>query len=259
VEEVHLWRGSTEQRALRERLGRAGQFAYFDQQLGHPDWSQKLVLDFGGNAGNLLRDPACAIRLENYFCLDVIPDAVEAGREMFPRGHFIHYDRYNCSFNPGGAKDLPLPDLGFKFDVVLAFSVFTHIARGEMCELVDQLRAQLARDGLLAFTFIDPHARSGLDAYEGSNLQWRLERSFESFPTLDLESLLKKARGASWCSLVNGRELFVDSDGVWDGDAESCMTYNVFYTAETIERLFPNAIILPPVNGEMQHCCIIRA
>ena len=34
--------------------------------------ADKRVLDFGGNKGNLLLDPACTIRHEDYYCLDII-------------------------------------------------------------------------------------------------------------------------------------------------------------------------------------------
>src|ERR1051325_1447096 len=108
MEEVHRWRGSAEERATPARdLGR---FTYFDQQLGHPNWRGKRVLDFGGNKGNLLLDPACAIRHQDYYCIDVISEAIEEGRKSFPDAYFVHYDRHNCSFNPDGVRDLPVPD-----------------------------------------------------------------------------------------------------------------------------------------------------
>jgi hypothetical protein len=64
MEEVHLWLGSAEQRALRSQLARSGQFAYFNQQLDYPDWSRKAVFDFGGNAGNRARrsDPRSTMK-----------------------------------------------------------------------------------------------------------------------------------------------------------------------------------------------------
>ena len=102
IEEVHLWRGSPEQQALRSQFVKTTQFAYFDAQLDHPNWHGKRVLDFGGNKGNLLLDPTCAIRHHDYYCLDVIREAIEEGRKTFPDAHFVHYDRYNCSFNPDG-------------------------------------------------------------------------------------------------------------------------------------------------------------
>lgn len=245
IEEVHLWRGSAEQQALRSQFVKAGQFAYFDKQLDHPAWSGKRVLDFGGNKGNLLRDPACTIRHQDYYCLDVIREAIEEGRKTFPGAHWVHYDRYNCSFNPDGATGLPVPDLGVEFDFILAYSVFTHTTLTEMKELVGQLQGLLAFDGKLVFTFIDP--------YWNGNLRWRLEQ--RNSPDR-VESLLAQSRNARWCSLVDGSELYVENSGNWDPKTE-CMTYNVYYTEEFLREQFSTAEIKAPVNDERQHCCII--
>jgi len=246
IEEVHLWRGTEEQRAMRAQLVKATQFAYFDAQLDHPDWQEKRVLDFGGNKGNLLLDPACTIRHENYFCIDVIREAIEEGRKIFPEANLFHYDRYNCSFNPEGVVDLPVPAWGVEFDFILAYSVFTHTTLEEMTDLVGQLRASLAPGGVLAFTFIDPHWES--------NLRWRLEK----YNSADrIEALLAQSRNAGWCSLVNGTELYVNSSGAWEDAPENCITYNVYYTENFLREQFPGAKIKKPVNGEMQHCCEI--
>jgi hypothetical protein len=207
------------------------------KQLGHPNWRGKRVLDFGGNKGNLLLDPACTIRHQDYYCLDVIGEAIEEGHQTFPDANFIHYDRYNCSFNPEGVRELPVPDLGVEFDFILAYSVFTHTTFEEMKELVAQLR-QHGRT--VAFTFIDPQ-------WNG-NLRWRLEKHN---PQDRVETLL--SREMQWCSLVNGTELYVNSSGVFD--FQDCMTYNVYYTEDFMRAQFPNATIEKPVNGEMQHCC----
>jgi SAM-dependent methyltransferase len=244
IEEVHLWRGSAEQRAMRSQLVKATQFAYFDAQLDHPDWRGKRVLDFGGNKGNLLLDPACTIRHENYYCLDIIRDAIEEGRKTFPQANWFHYDRYNCSFNPEGVVDQPVPAWGVEFDFILAYSVFTHTTWEETKDLVGQLRARLAPGGVLAFTFIDPQWES--------NLRWRLEKRNS---TDRVEALLAKSRDADWCSLVNGTDLYLNNSGAWDPASENCITYNVYYTENFLRAQFPGAQINKPVNGEMQHCC----
>ena len=243
IEEVHLWRGTPAQQALRPQFVKTTQFAYFDEQLDHPDWSGKRVLDFGGNKGNLLLDPACAIRHPDYYCLDVISDAIDEGRGMFPDAHFIHYDRYNCSFNPEGIRDLPVPDLGVKFDVILAYSVFTHTTFEEMTDLIAQLQQRLAPGGMLAFTFIDPH-------WEG-NLRWRLQKRNSAHR---VEALLEQSRDAQWCSLVNGTELYVNSSGECDSQTGDCITYNVYYTERFMREQFPDGTIKKPVNDERQHC-----
>ncbi len=258
MEEVHLWRGSAEQRALRARLRKSGQFAYFKRQLDWLDWDDKTVLDFGGNAGNLLLDADGAMRPENYYCLDVLREALAEGGRKFPRAHWIHYDRYNCSFNPEGVAGLPVPELDVEFDAILAYSVFTHTGLEEMRELVGQLETRLKPGGALAFTFIDPHFNSHPETGGGNNLKWRLERARETNPMVDVESLLARSRGAAWCALVDGTELYIDGDGVWDDEALTCMTYHVYYTTEFMRREFPRATIRPPLNGDMQHCCIIR-
>jgi SAM-dependent methyltransferase len=258
MEEVHLWRGSPEQRAMRSQLARSGQFDYFDHQLNHPDWDNKIVLDFGGNAGNLLRDRARTIRPENYYCVDVLTEALAEGRKNFPTAHWVHYDRYNCSFNPDGARDVPVPDLGVQFDFILAYSVFTHTTREEMKGLIEQLQRQLAPNGILAFTFIDPHFKPWPLTYEGSNLRWRLEKFRETDPDLDIDQLLEQSRNASWCALVNGNNLYIESSGVWDDQIQSCITYHVYYSVKFLQGEFPGAAILHPVNREMQHCCITR-
>src|SRR6185503_2146761 len=153
----------------------------------------------------------CAIRHQDYYCLDVIREAIEEGRKTFPDAHFVHYDRYNCSFNPDGVRNLPVPDLGVEFDFILAYSVFTHTTFAEMKELVAQLRQ---RGATLAFTFIDP--------YWNGNLRWRLEKHNSRDR---VETLL--SRELQWCSLVNGTDLYVNSSGNWDSQAEDCITYNV--------------------------------
>jgi hypothetical protein len=256
MEEVHLWRGTPEQRALRSSFRKFGQFHYFDQQLGHPDWTAKTVLDFGGNQGNLLVDSNTRIRPQDYYCVDVIIEAIDEGRTQFPEAHWVHYNRYNCSFNPEGTVDILIPELGVEFDFILAYSVFTHTAREEMHDLVGQLRARLKPRGTLAFTFVDPHHSSWPATYPGNNLRWRLESARGTKTSVNVAGLLEKARGAAWCALVDGTELHVESDGI-DG-LQQLMSHHVFYTAEFLQQEFPDAKILPPVNGEMQGCCLLR-
>ncbi|HEY0157919.1 MAG TPA: class I SAM-dependent methyltransferase [Thermoanaerobaculia bacterium] len=274
MQEVHRWRGTPEQRAVRDQVRKLGQFAFFDRQLGHPDWRGKKVLDFGGCDGNLLRNPDCTIAHEDYYCLDVVKEAIEEGRKAFPSAHWFHYDRYNCAFNPDGVRDAPVPDLGVAFDVILAYSVFTHTTREEMHDLVAQLRAKLAPGGAFAFTFEDPHYRPYPDVFDGNNVEWRMGASVprsssgSSVPRPEQNAPRGTPRNprnpeelehADWCSLVNGTHLHLNGNGEWRDESSLCMTYDVYYTPAFIQREFPDATVLPPVNGEMQHCCVLRS
>jgi SAM-dependent methyltransferase len=256
--EVFLWRGTPEQRAQRSLSGKAGRFSYFDQQLDHPDWASKTVLDFGGNEGNLLLDRDCTIRHDRYYCLDVLGDALEVGRGRAPEAHWVHYDCYNRSFNPGGIPDLPIPDMGVSFDIILAYSVFTHTTREEMHSIVDQLLRMLARDGVLAFSFLDPFYEHGARHPQTSNLYWRLTQSARGDSGVSVEHLINQSHGAKWCSVIDGSELYVNNNGIWPDEPQACRNYDVFYSVGFIRQEFPGAVIRAPVSDHKQHCCLIR-
>jgi SAM-dependent methyltransferase len=239
---------------------RSGQFTYFALQLGEFMWRGKDVLDFGGNIGNILRDPNSTIDPERYWCIDVVKDAVEKGKRLYANSHWLFYNRYCFFFNPYGIPHLKLPDIEQRFDYIVAYSVFSNTSRTDMIELVGELRNLLKSGGALAFSFIDPHYHSWPDEYDGNNLQYRLKRiKAEENPDVDTETIMKKARHAEWCLLVNDADLYVETEEIEPCPPEQQKSCHVFYTAEYMKSLFPNATILPPVNGEMQHCCIIKA
>ncbi len=243
---------------------KTGQFTYFSQQLGERDWRGKNVLDFGGNIGNMLRDPDSTIDHERYWCVDVVKESIESGKAAFPKAHWVFYDRYCFFFNPYGIRQLKLPAILHSFDYIVAYSVFTNTSRTDMFELVDQLKACLAERGALAFTFIDPHFHAWPDRYDGNNLRWRLDREIflekEKGNTLDIDvrELCERARDASWFVLVNGEDLYLETEAVKNYEPEQQRTYHTFYSVDYMQSLFPQATILPPANDEMQHCCVIR-
>ena len=238
---------------------KSGQFSYFSKQLYQQNWRGKYVLDFGGNIGNLLRDPNSTIDEDRYWCLDIVKEALERGRLAYPKAHWIFYNRYSFAFNSGGIRGLPIPPLDHKFDFIVAFSVFTNTKPSEMFELVEQLKANLFDDGVMAFTFIDPnHWSQG--GYHGSNFQWRLEEERRRGLIGEEEkyALLRRAQFAQWFMLVNGRYLYVETESIDDNLPEEQRTCYVFHTEEYMREHFPDAPILPPVNNEMQHCCVLR-
>jgi len=243
---------------------KTGQFTYFAQQLGESNWRGKNVLDFGGNVGNILRDPNSTIDHARYWCIDVVPESIEKGKTEFPDAHWIFYDRYCFFFNPFGIRDLSLPPLEQRFDFIVAYSVFTNTPRTDMLQLVKQLEDKLAPGGALAFTFIDPHYHSWPDSYPANNLVWRLER--EIFLEgqkgikleIDIPALSERARDASWFVLLNGERLYLETEDVPEYEPERQRTYHTFYTVDYMRSLFPQATIAAPANDEMQHCCVIR-
>src|SRR6185436_639534 len=119
-----------------------------------------------------------------------------------------------------GTRDLALPELDPTFNYIVAYSVFTNTPRSDMLQLVDQLKDRLADDGALAFTFIDPHYHSWPDRYPANNLVWRLEREIflekEKGNTLDIDvcALAERAQDSAWFVLVNGEDLYLETEDI---------------------------------------------
>jgi SAM-dependent methyltransferase len=234
---------------------RETQFVYFDQLLDHPVWSGCKILDFGGNVGGFLAGAGDYVDHDDYWCLDVTKDAIEQGQYNFPRAHFVHYNRYSSYFNPDGVPYLPVPDLGLKFDIIMAFSVFTHMHRNEMIELVEQLRSKLKpRRGVLAFTFYDPSFDQSLSdpaLPRGTGVLSMFENSSDD-PCASLR--------LGWCVIVDGQL-------VLEPGKEFCQqkrrgrpgeSYTSYFTSSYMRSLFPNAEVRLPVACETQHCCVLR-
>ena len=239
---------------------RTRQFTYFANQLRDPVWQGKDVLDFGGNIGNMLRDPNSTIDVERYWCIDVDNDALAIGRSSYPQAHWVWYNRYCFFFNPRGLPHVKLPAISQRFDYIVAYSVFPNTLATDMLELVDQLLPLLKSNGKLAFTFIDPYHRSWPHWYDGDNFLYRLEKiRVEENPYIDIDTTASKARNAKWFALVNGKDLYVETENIQPCEPEQHVSCYMFYTVDYMKQLFPSATILPPANNEMQHCCILTS
>jgi SAM-dependent methyltransferase len=233
---------------------RLTQFPYFDELLGRPVWKGKKILDFGGNVGTFLDSAGENVDHENYWCVDLNPAVIAHGRALFPRAHFVHFNRYSSQYNPHGIRHLPVPDCGaVKFDLVLGFSVFTHVDQKEMVELVTSLRRMLSADGVLAFTFFEP-------GYDRSLSDPSLPRGSTVLRNLGARRNNQIVHRARWFVVIDN-QLFIEP-----GDALCHQTrsgrplesFCSFFTAEHMKSLFPGAEIYAPVQREWQHCCVLR-
>ncbi len=237
-----------------------GLFTYFSIQLGDSVWRGKNVLDFGGSIGAILRDPDSTIDEERYWCLDVNKEAIERGKADYPRAHWVFYNRYCFEFNPLGIPNLPIPDLRQTFDYIIAFSVFTNNTVTDLLQLVGQLESMLAPRGALAFTFLDPFYPISPGQ---SVFHLRLERELEkgNITPAEMKDLLGRAQGAKWFILVNGSDLYIETEEIRRYEPHQKKSCYSYHTREYIKSLFPHAMILPPLNSSnnmRQACCVIR-
>jgi SAM-dependent methyltransferase len=242
---------------------RVTQFGYFNEILDRPDWKASKILDFGGNVGSFLTSADGAVNHDDYWCLDLNRSVLEIGRREFPDAHFVHYNRYSSQYNPDGVRNLAVPDLGLKFDVIMAFSVFTHTHPSEMIELVGQLRELLAPAGALAFTFTDPsydRTLSDPSLPAGTDVRKMLQWQQAENPSLEIEWMVEAAFGSKWCLLIDDK-LYIEP-GIEFSHQERRgrpnESYCSYFTVDYIASLFPEAKVFPPVSPEWQHCCVIR-
>jgi SAM-dependent methyltransferase len=248
------------------------QYSFFDAVLGQPSWRDLHVLDFGGNIGNLLNDPASDILPERYWCIDVTRSAIERGRAVQPRAHWLDYDRYNPAFNREGTPGLAIPATSQPFDVIVAYSVFSHTSETEMIELVAELRRRLAPGGMLAFSFIDPlfdpsqrEDTAAEPGFHSTNLEWRLRKENKQ-PGLNVAVELERVAGAKTCTLVNENDLYVDHEPLREYGPREIRSFLTFFSAAYMQTLFPDARVAPPPLGvygpphpiaEYHHCCVL--
>ena len=231
---------------------RLTQFSYFDELLGHPVWKGRKILDFGGNIGTFLESAGDNVDHEDYWCIDLNKAVVAQGRLSYPRAHFVHYNRYGPQYNPKGVRYLPIPDLAIKFEIILAFSVFTHVDRSEMVELVGSLRNMLAPEGVLAFTFFEP-------SYDRSLSDPALPPGSSVLRNLGARGTSEVVKRSQWFVVIDD-DLYVDP-----GDSLCHQTrvgrplesFCSFFSADFMVSLFPGATVHPPVSREWQHCCIL--
>ncbi|HEX8150553.1 MAG TPA: class I SAM-dependent methyltransferase [Pyrinomonadaceae bacterium] len=246
---------------------RETQFDYFDQLLGGRDWKGSKILDFGGNVGGFLVSAGDRVNHEDYWCLDLNRQVLRLGSAQFPRAHFRHYNRYSSQYNPDGIRHFPIPDLGLRFDVIMAFSVFTHAHRDEMLELVAQLRERLTPRGVLAFTFTDPgYERTLSDPTlpPGTDVRkmlgWR-KAANPALTTEEIEEMVETARRSDWCLLIDER-LYVEPGAEFSNqerEGKPWESYCSYFKVDYMKALFPEARVLPPVSPEWQHCCIVSS
>lgn len=246
---------------------RMDQFRCFDEQLGHPEWAHKRVLDYGGNVGNILLDADCTIEPWNYWSLDVSRDAIVEGRRRHTDAHFVFYDRYHCEYNPTGIPNLPIPDLGTTFDYILARSVLTHMTRAQTKGVAADLYAILTPGGTLAMTFMDPHwtppegwARKE-ESPERSNLRWRLDIGHTKDPSVDVESVAQRAERSQsqWLTLLDEGELVLDGDEAEHAKERPHRAFVTFCTVQHMKQVLPHARIEPPIPPDRHHCALIHS
>jgi trans-aconitate methyltransferase len=123
---------------------------YFFEKYVNCELTTK-ILDFGSNWGNYINSNPGLFDNKNYTGLDVDSHALAEGKRRFPEANWVWYNRYNPVYNPTGEK--VLPSLDTAFDLIVSYSVFTHMSLEDMLETLDYLYEQLSPRGTICFSY----------------------------------------------------------------------------------------------------------
>lgn len=111
----------------------------------------KEILDFGGGTGIFL-DFRPDIDPRLYTCIEVNAKRVEEGKRQYPLANWSWYNRHNSVWNPYGIKGL-LPNIDKKFDIAIAYGVFSNTTVEDMFELLGWMYSKLKVKGEVWFSF----------------------------------------------------------------------------------------------------------
>lgn len=150
------------------------------QELSLPTLGSTRILDVG--CGTKLAQAIVnrGIDVARYVGLDVYRPMIEflASQVSDPRLSFHHVDFHNEMYNPGGHEMRPDEALPVgedsRFDAIVLFSVFTHLAPHDYRTMLQILRRYVAPEGRLLYTlFIDPMPSADFrDAVPEKPLLW---------------------------------------------------------------------------------------
>lgn len=111
----------------------------------------KTILDFGGSFGNLIETSSEKINPMHYTCIDVDQSSLKLGRDRFPLAKWQYKDLYNPMYNPEGSEEMALEGL---YDVIIAYSVFTHDSFNSLVNYVRCFKNHLSHDGKIFITIL---------------------------------------------------------------------------------------------------------
>jgi SAM-dependent methyltransferase len=175
------------------------------------------ILDFGCGWGRITRFFLRDVPLRNLHGVDVDPDFVRVCRDTFGSDRFV-----TCDSGP----PLDYPDA--EFDIVFAFSVFSHLSERISLEWMREFARLIRPGGLLAFTtrneaFLDVCRNLGRDGTELSQHHRVLANLFEDWDA---------ARGA----LRRGEFLHVGVSG--GGNRDASFYGESFIPRSYVERVY---------------------
>ena len=119
----------------------------FDSDI---DYTDKSILDFGCNRGRLLYSLPDVNY--SYTGVEIQKPFIDELESLYPAHDFVLFNQYHPSYNSHGDKELKLSTvLSEKYDIIIAWNVFTHCSYQYMLETLEDLKTMLKENGNIIF------------------------------------------------------------------------------------------------------------
>jgi 2-polyprenyl-3-methyl-5-hydroxy-6-metoxy-1,4-benzoquinol methylase len=186
-----------------------------------------VILDFGCNNANFLIDAKkhCpGFNEKNYVGVDVNKSFIEVARKRFPNYKFFHHPSYHSSYNPTHLEKKNTSETlkEFQFDIIIAYSVFTHCSSTETKKILDDLVSLLKPGGMILYSLLTSENMFGFLNFNHIKYKTKLTKNIYN------ELLNKKfEKTAYW---IDYQRCIVDEPEY----SENCETFICFYKSMEI-------------------------
>lgn len=200
-----------------------------------PNWNKGKILDFGCNVGHLLETSNGEISEFDYTGVDVLIEPLEIAKKKYLNATWVHYNNYNSTFNYNGIKNLKL-ELTDKYDVIVAYDVFTHCEIPEIKKKIEMLKQFVNSNGIILFNLWE------------IKYFWRYLTSLKNNFNLDLDYLRWQgsyARDSVY--LVNRKTIVTDKE---HSSLDNFDWLETFFSTNYIQKQIPDVINLGDVNDD---------
>jgi len=231
---------------------RSERLSFFDTVLASPDWEESVILDLGGNRGNLREDldQKKIGKRENYYCLDVDHEALAFGQSNMPESHWIPYNAFNPMYNKEGVLSQKFPFEDDKFDLICCYSVYSHTTHENFIHDLAEMQRVLKPGGKVAITFVDE-----------DSVKFFLIKRRQDYPDkiiindLDIEEALRKRQ--EYIYFVD-HDLLVDEINNPSGISHLVTVYHQPWLEEQLNSMGIKHEIRFPKQGHIQKTVVFN-
>lgn len=232
---------------------RSERLSFFDIAFDSPNWEDAVILDLGGNRGNLREDleQKKVGKRANYYCLDVDHEALAFGQSNLPECEWVPFNAYNPMYNKTGLLSQKFPFGDNMFDLLCCYSVYSHTTHENFMHDIKEMQRVVKPGGKIAVTFVDE-----------DSVKFFLTKRRQDYPDkfiinhLDVAEALRKRN--EYVYFVD-HDLLVDELHSAEGINHLVTVYHKEWLVEELNSMGINVEVKYPKQGHIQKTLVFNA